>query len=351
MTRTTARHRPTLVLALRWIAALVVLVVAAGACSSPDAPTDERRDVYAWPFSWDSVWNLPLSSQAQYKPFDTQAEELELDWNNLTVDPKAPVRTLRGDDEGVPVHVDPALSADGEYNNCSALLVDSPDKRTVIQGQPLELAPGGDPSWEFTYPSVSLTGPGTEGCHGGSGLSGIGGTIRRGELIAPGPIRHALKLGLNCTTSCSAESRGFRWPAVKADRGYEDKYGGTDPDVHMGTLFAVAPDADLSWITQPDVRKVAEAMRDYGGYVVDETANDKNFIVVERGAEPQMPNINSGEMRRLFTMLNVVTNNSPQTPGGGPLDGPRRVACAPPFSDGSGAAPSRCGPQDGEGPD
>ncbi|PVZ07987.1 hypothetical protein [Actinomycetospora cinnamomea] len=340
------RRRPATSRTPRWVAGLVVLLVTAAGCSSDGASGGGTRDVYAWPFSWDSVWNLPLSTEAQYRPFDTRAEDLELDWNNITVDPRAPVRTLRGDDEGVPVHVDPGLSADGEWNNCSALLVESPDRKTVIQGQPMELEPGGDPSWEYGWSPLSLTGPGTEGCHGGSGLSGLGGTIRRGELTAPGPIRHALKLGLNCTESCSREGDGYRWPAVKADRGYEDKYGGSDPDVHMGTLFAVAPDTDLSWITQPDVRKVAEALRDYGGYVVDETANDKNFVVVERGAEPEMPNIHSGEMRRLFASLSIVTNSARETPGGGPLDGPRRVACAPPFADGTGGAPPTCGPSD-----
>jgi hypothetical protein len=302
------------------------------------------RDVYAWPFSWDSIWNLPLAATAAYRPFDTRAQALELDTNNISVDPAAPVRQLRAEDEEVPVHVDPALSADGGWNNCSALLMDTADRRTVIQGQPMELEPGGDPSWEYGWPPMSLTDRGPAGCHGGSGLSGIGGAIRIGELPGDAPIRHALKIGLNCTESCSSSGGGFRWPATKADSGYEDKYGGTDPDVKMGSLLAVAPDADLSWITQPDVRKVAEAMRDYGAYVVDETANDKNFLVVQTGAEDEIPNIDSGEMRRLFRQLNVVTNSTELTPGGGLIGVPRRTSCAPPFLDGSGGAPLTCSP-------
>ena len=121
-----------------------------------------------------------------------------------------------------------------------------------------------------------------------------GGDVTVGELPGDAPIRHALKIGLNCTESCSSSGGGFRWPATKADSGYEGKYGGSDPDVKMGSLLAVAPDADLSWITQPDVRKVAEALRDYGAYVVDETANDGNFLVVQTGAEAEIPNIDSG---------------------------------------------------------
>ena len=136
--------------------------------------------------------------------------------------------------------------------------------------------------------------PGPSGVPRGLRSVGSRGAIRVGELPGDAPIRHALKIGLNCTESCSSSGGGFRWPATKADSGYEGKYGGSDPDVKMGSLLAVAPDADLSWITQPDVRKVAEALRDYGAYVVDETANDKNFLVVQTGAEDESPTSTRG---------------------------------------------------------
>jgi len=55
-------------------------------------------------------------------------------------------------------------------------------------------------------------------------------------------------------------------------------------------------------------------------------------------------------MQRLFSMLAVVTNNARETPGGGPLDAPRRAPCAPPFLDGSGGAPPTCGPPRRGGP-
>jgi hypothetical protein len=47
-------------------------------------------------------------------------------------------------------------------------------------------------------------------------------------------------------------------------------------------------------------------------------------------------------MVRLFTSLAVVTNSARDTPGGGPLGSPRRVACALPFPDGTGGAPPGC---------
>jgi hypothetical protein len=260
------------------------------------------------------------------------------------VDPEAPVRRLDGSGGGG-VHVDPDLSADGSWNNCSTLLVDSPDRRTIVQGQPMELEPGGDPSWEYGWEPQSLTGAGIEGCHGGSGLSGIGGTIRAGELSADEPIRHALKVSLPCPTSCSPENGGFRWPAVKADTGYEGKYGGENPQVNMGALLALPPDLDLSGITAPDVRKVAEALQTYGAYVVDETGGAPSAsFQVQSTAVREFRGIDSSQMRTVFNALEVIENNGPQSPGGGALDAPRRAACAPAFTDGTGGAPATCGP-------
>lgn len=320
------------------VVALLLALVPGVALAAPA----ETRDIYAWPFSWDSIWNLPLAATAQYGAFDAQVGHLYPDVENITVDPGAPVRTLGGGSGEV--HVDPDLSADGSWNNCSTLLVASPDRRTIVQGQPMVLRRGGDPSWRVAWEPQSLTGQGIEGCHGGSGLSGLGGTIREGELPGDAPLRHALKVSLPCTTSCSPENGGFRWPAVAADSGYEGKYGGENPQVNMGALLALPPDADLSGITLPDVRKVAEALQTYGAYVVDETGGaPSGSFQVQSTAVREFPNIDSSQMREVFNQLSVIENNAPDAPGGGALDAPRRAACAPPFTDGTGGAPVTCG--------
>ncbi len=71
-------------------------------------------------------------------------------------------------------------------------------------GQPLRLSPGGRPSWSWTTQRgpVDLRGPGVEGCHSGSGLSGVGGSLRVGELEGAEPLRHALKINLHCAAYC-----------------------------------------------------------------------------------------------------------------------------------------------------
>lgn len=329
----------------RGLLALVLAVAAViSATSVADAAPEAGapRDIYRQPFAWDSIWNLPLAASAQYVPFDAKAGNIYPDIENISVDPSAPVKQLDADPGG-PVHVDPELTADGSWNNCSTLLMDTPDRTTVIQGQPMELEAGGDPSWEHAWKPLSLTGPGIEGCHGGSGMSGIGGTIREGELAADVPLRHALKVSLPCTTSCSTANNGFRWPASKADSGYEGKYGGENPEVNMGALLALPPSVDLSEITEPDVRRVAEALQTYGAYVVDETGGAPSASFdVQSTALDEFPNIDSEEMRRVFNRLSVIANSRAETPGGGVLGTPRRGPCAGPFADGTGGAPPGC---------
>jgi hypothetical protein len=349
-------HRRDTVRLLLALSIVVVATLAAGqACSAaPSGPSETtdtttaapgplpRRDVYAQPFSWDSIWNLPLATSAQYEPFDAKIGRLYPDIENISVDPDAPVKQLDADPGGA-VHVDPDLSANGKFNNCSTLLLDSSDDETVIQGQPMKLSPGDDPSWAFGSEPTSLTGQGIEGCHGGSGLSGIGGDIRKGELPGKAPIRHALKFSLPCTTSCSTANGGHRWPAVKADSGYEGRYRGDNSEVNMGALLALPPDTDLSKITEPDTRKVAQALKTYGGYVVDESGGaPSGSFDVQSTAVSEFPDIDSDQMRSIVNQLSVVTNSGPGTPGGGALHTPRLAACARPFSDGTGGAPAGC---------
>lgn len=94
-------------------------------------------------------------------------------------------------------------------NNAGAILL--PDGESLLQIQPLYRAPATPPTLQADMPVVgwwhagvpqqypwviNITGDGALGAHGGSGLSSIGGTIRLGEMLRPGPIQHALKLEL-----------------------------------------------------------------------------------------------------------------------------------------------------------
>ena len=324
--------------------AVVVLLGGAGlAVSQLGTPT---RDPLDWPFSRDSIWNTPIGSGADYVPAGLEPElaadgAITVDPEHISLDPTAPLKTLDAPGQpgnGARVHVRPDLEHDGDYNGCATLLAEG--GTTVWQGQPLELEPGDDPSWTYTTHDepIDLRGPGVEGCHGGSRLSGIGGSLRVGELESDDPLRHVLKINLDCADYCwrgEDQKDSRRWPALTADDYWDTGYGGSNPSLRMGALLALPPDTDLSEVTDPKARKIAVALRDYGAYVVDDTAWDVHALsadarVVDSGEWPDRDDDEDfhDQLQQVFTRLHVVDNNGPDAVGGG---GTPRAPLAPCF--------------------
>ena len=215
------------------------------------------------------------------------------------------------------------------------------------QGQPLVLKAGGDPRWDMTFPAspVSLTkDKGTLGAHGGSGLSTVGGSIRDGELSGRGRIRHALKMNIDCAQYCyyAGVGKSHRWPAVQEDDPVDkNRYGGSNPSLMPGALLALPPRFDLSTLETRQGRKIAWTLKNYGAYVVDETAGDYYAFGVSvdaldewrggRGwfagtADPKV----MADLQSLYPALKIIDNNGPKSVGGG---GTRRQPLAPPFAD------------------
>lgn len=308
----------------------------------------DERDLHDWPFARDSIWNTAIGSSAEYVPAGLRPAvaadgAITVDPEHISMNPSAPLRSLRvpgQEGDGERVHVRDGLEHDGDWNGCTTLLAE--DGESVWQGQPLELARGGEPGWRYTIPdrAVDLRGPGVEGCHGGSRMSGIGGSLRVGELEGDGPLRHALKINVYCISYCwqgEDQQDSKRWPALTADSYWDRGYGGRNPSLRMGALLAVPPDTDLSGITHPKARKIAEALRDYGGYVVDDTAWDVHALsaderMLDSGEWPDRdahPDFHE-QLMAVFTDLHVVDNNGPESVGGG---GTPRAALAPCFKD------------------
>jgi len=357
-----------------------------GSPGSPSPSPSPRRSVYAWPFAWNSIWNLPLSTRAQYETAHLAVDGRQI-WNrgilvdpeNISVDPRLPVRTVLANGLPLRVHLDTSLAGNkdvvGNWNNCSVFL--SANGSGIYQGEPLDYRAGRPPSYRYPWPFVALKGLGTGGCHGGSALSGLGGTIRKGEMTAASPLRHALKIELDCIIYCSRKGnggKGYTWPAGAADGGfkdprnvnYYDRSGTADRFVMQGSLLALRPTFPLASLRSPHARRIATALMTYGGYVVDNTAvsgsypqatKGVNAFAVQRGAEVEFPDRacpgvtarttrQDGctfyrDLQTIFAHLAVVRNNSASTPGGGAIGSPRRAAYAPAFTDGSGAPPAR----------
>eukprot|EP00948_MAST-09A_sp_MAST-9A-sp1_P002382 g2382.t1 len=255
-------------------------------------------------------------------------------------------------------------------NNAAALLL--PDGETLVQFQPLvRCSPGSPlyslPSWHRntyyngtafipmpTDVNTSILGPGLYGAHGGSRLSSIGGTIRLGELLpsAP-PINHSLKLMLwaaeyywpgNLTIPC------YRWPALNCDGSWNAStdpantnfYNGTNPKLKPGALLAI-PESISKNITLETIigEKIKEALRDYGGYLDDNTASDAGAFNVEGGVIEEVESVYDGlnlkpiasntplyrDLVKIYRGLHLVDNNAAKTIGGGGI--PRRATKPP----------------------
>jgi hypothetical protein len=247
-------------------------------------------------------------------------------------------------------------------NMSAALLL--ADGVTVKQTQPFHICgPGGTVTSQYLFPDVHLRdGDGIRGAHGGSGMSSLGGTVRLGELVPGGVIRHALKVNLFARKylhySADESTPGYRWPAVVAD-GYAGNsthpcaYGGENPELQMGALLALDRQFDLGRLRTEPARILARAFMDYGAYVVDDTCWDVFAVATEwspdgrvidefkevwgwpmetaklsscREENPEC--LWARDIADLLQAMQVVINNSMDRPGGG---GVRYRPLAPPF--------------------
>jgi hypothetical protein len=348
---------------------LVALTTALPALAADSFPNS--RDPLLWPFAQDSIWNMPIGSEAVYVPANippqkqVQPEEdilllensgprINVVYNGVTwrgpsrYPGKVDMNRVLVRDARIPADF---VVLDKNMNYACAILLD--DGVTVKQNQPFSRFPGADfATSAYVYPDDNLvTGDGIKGAHGGSGMSSIGGTIRLGELL-PGapPIRHALKVTIWAEyLYYDAETKGCRWPAWKGD-GYAAKgYKGDLKPLRMGSLLALPPDVDIDSLglrLEASV-KIARALQDYGAYIVDDPVASAYGIAVERSPKGRVVDefekaygqafwSSSGpwadDMRKVFTQLAVVDNNGPTSMGGG---GKQRRPLAPPFRAGS----------------
>ncbi len=340
-------------------------------------PTPATRDVRLWPFSSNSIWNTPIGNNAEYVPSGLQADPY---WGSFPQEivvvmmPDAPLTDVF---ENLKDWSDSSAGArclaEGKLPNPPKLItrlplpsdwtypheqglpdgvaaIMLPDKRTMYQTQPFHRCVAGTyATSHYEYPRSDVYGDGIQGAHGGSGLSSLGGTIRLGELVPGGAIRHAMKVSVNNKLYLAYNddgTKGFRWPARKSDGGADTNYQGKVPALEMGALLALKPDYDVLQLRTEPARIIATAFKNYGAYVVDETAGDMVILNLERGPAgrvadefkskwgygfKQAKDLRDGnafgeDLARLWPALQVVNNNTASNIGGG---GTPRVDRAP----------------------
>jgi hypothetical protein len=326
--------------------AVALSVPAVATWHGDDGSAVATRDPWLRPFASTSIWNMPIGSGASYADAGLpRAGASGLDKVLLRkLSAADPVRSLIRPGSwtnrcsgtagyGVGLHLpdswivpDATQRPDGGWttpNHVSAFL--QPDGRTLVNTNAVARCSAGGPifGWQTGKPEIDRTdlyGDGRFGSHGASRLSGIGGAIRPGELSGDAPIQHALDV-LVWARYLSYSNGGYRWPAAAADSYAASRYTGTNPEMRMGALLAIAPHVTAAQlgITTHVGRKLFTAMQDYGGYVTDDSAWDANYLSVDAAAVGTFPwgAAEQEDFRRIIDAASVVTNNAPSTIGGG----------------------------------
>lgn len=379
---------------------------------SSDFPTS--RNPLLWPFLATSFWNMPVHDNATYsvaaiKTGSANVRKLSTDQDIVILDPNAPLQNVRQSTVGwggsvngqvrcagvtstvhrqLPItsgfftvgatsEQDP-VGRDGTQGNHATTIL-AQDGRTLYTFGPFERCVNGtadsygeapvakyNPTGDDAITDIQ-TGVGRRGNHGGSKLSSLGGTLRVGELMPGSTINHALKINLWANANlCSKASVGggnqYVWPAFTADgyanvpydqgpEGKDRSYQGNNPNLCMGSLLALTPSFNTSSLQTEPARILAQALQNYGAYVVDDTARDVYGLATEWG-----PNGNARldfesdwgypidttdqnhpwleDLHTIFGNLNVITNQNSNNIGGGPNSDTtnRRAPQAPKFS-------------------
>lgn len=333
-----------------------------------------QRDPWLWPFAVKSIWNLPIHKDAHYvaanlPPHGRYGVDVNYLLKEEASDPEVSVykNTTWGPgrctNEGFlfKMHfphdlvVRDASSNNTPNNNLAFMMVSGKVRQDNVLARCVAGGPVYMRSW---YKDIDPRGDGVtnSGGQGASRMTSFGGTLRRGELTGDEPIRHALKFTIWADEYFYYGSSGsscYRWPASACD-GYADesgRYRGDHPKLVMGILLAIKPGVSLASLdleTEPG-RKLFAAMQTYGGYVVEDAAWDKWYLIAEQGVKEEVKNtygldLETGtsdgpfkrDMDKLVPLLHVVDNNGPGTIGGGDTDDlENRLAAAAPAFDGT----------------
>jgi hypothetical protein len=340
------------------------ILISQQTASGIQSQAPKSRDKWLWPFSSTSIWNMPIGANAKYVPANLQkagffGADLEYFYKLKSTDPLRPVlspgnfgpgRCTGKQSMGISLPVpdnlivpDATSQPYSTPNNAAAFLM--PDGKTIEQLEPLaRCTPGGNiHGWRNPWGGVDIYGDGIKGTHFGSGLSAIGGSIRRGELTSDEPIRHAIKILVwgKKYLHYSKSVPGYRWPADRTDRYAADEYKGTNSKLVQGSLLAIPPHVKMTSLGLKTIpaQKIFKALQNYGAYIVDDAYWDAHYLAVEQGVPEEFrqhygydfegkSGVFYEDMMKLFSALHVVDNNRPDNIGGG---GRLRAPLAPPI--------------------
>lgn len=160
-----------------------------------------------------------------------------------------------------------------------------------------------------------------------AGVPSMGGLIRKHEIDDGDAIyRHALAVSL--TYNAMSAGPTYIFPATSADTNAAKTNTGRIPE---GALIMLPQDYNTTHIHNERLRKVAETLKIYGGYVVDRNVGTPFAIYVENGSNfklhgPKWDNEVARELDRIRAALRQVVRTSGWMDGDGkPMEMERRL--------------------------
>jgi len=295
----------------------------ASATAAPRATRLPRNPLH-WPFASDSPWNRPLGAGAEFEPVTARAFTADGPLLNATrsrrpflANPAGPLRGVwergrwRGDIRFGDVDRLP-------LGRNEPVVILQPARRMAVELLGIELRADGDLE-AAVVESLDLAGTGIGSAVPGlrpHGFSSLGGLLRFGEPLSG--VRHALAARVSAD-----RLRAGAWPTWPAmGNAVPPGRGSAASNLRLGSLLALPPGVDIRALglgTSGPGFELARALQDFGVYVTG--VGPEPFVLLlgeERaGAEWEAPALN-----RLAPLLQLVRNNTPQSPGGGGV--PRR---------------------------
>lgn len=298
----------------------------------------QTRDPAWWPFAADSPWNTSLGSGALYAPisspnFDSDGGEgLNVtEWTHPVYRAGAsdPVRRVDADNGEHCASTEIPDGAVPDPETDAHLHVISEDHLQVVETWRARRT-GSHDILAGACAVNDLKGPGVFDYWNGTrayGGSAIAGLIREGELTHGIPHALAVAVSRSAMNRNGTDGDPWIWPASCADNSASRDYG-TWGNLFMGSLLAIPPDVDLESLDlSPAGLQVGRALQDFGAYITDSADNNIAFYV-EPAAADEVDGTLWDDLDVLTRYLQVVTNNTEVTVGGG---GTRRRGSAPPF--------------------
>lgn len=297
--------------------------VAAGefAVASPRVPMRYgrlARNPFLWPFSSASIWNRPLGSGAQFAPVprsfldEGPLQNAMRPRRAVLGGPTYPLRGIWVDGEQVADArmADADLPQSGTLEN---LLLLQSARRHALELRAVTVRPDGDLE-AAAVARTDLAGPGISRAASAAnpfGLSQLGGLLHATELQQG--IPHALACRVKRDRlggRIDFQTPSTVWPATGGDVAGDKNY------LNVGSLLAIPPDVDIKKLfgASGPAYELARAMQDYGVYVTG--YGDASFVLLR--ADRLLPSQEEdAALNQLVPLLEVVTNHTEQTPGGG----------------------------------